>query len=47
MQRKEQIEIILKQALELLKQMDQSYDRMEKTLTAMQTACREFNRRLS
>jgi len=46
-QRKEQIEIILKQALELLKQMDQSYDRMEKTLTAMQTACRKFNRRLS
>ena len=46
MNREQQIEI-LKQLLEILNQMDQSYARMGEIMTHMQQSCQQHTRRIS
>ena len=47
MNREQQIEKILKQLLEILNQMDQSYARMEEIMNHMQQSCRQHTQRIS
>ncbi len=47
MNREQQIEKILKQLLEILNQMDQSYARLEEIMTHMQQSCQQHTRRIS
>lgn len=46
MNREQQIEI-LKQLLEILNQMDQSYARLEEIMNHMQQSCRQHTQRIS